>query len=120
MTVLVVEDEPQLRTMLAEFLQQEGFTVLTADCGSQAISLFRSHPEIALLISDILMPGMDGPSLAGALQSVNPNLPVLLMSGNCDPEQMDNTFAFIPKPFSFLDLLGKVKALTHIQTIAAA
>jgi two-component system, cell cycle sensor histidine kinase and response regulator CckA len=120
MTVLVVEDEPQLRTMLADFLQQEGFTVLTAGCGSQAIPLFRSHPEIDLLITDIVMPGMDGPSLAALLKSGNPDLPVLLMSGSCDPKQIDNTFAFIAKPFSFPDLLGKVKTLTHTQTIAAA
>ena len=120
MTVLVVEDEPQLRTMLADFLQQEGFTVLTAGCGSQAIPLFRSHPEIDLLVTDILMPGMDGASLAAALQSVNPDLPVLLMSGNCDSKQIDNSFAFIAKPFSFLDLLGKVKTLTQTQSTAAA
>ncbi len=84
MTVLVVDDEPQLRMMLTHFLGQEGFAVLTAGCGSEAISLFRSHPEIDLLITDILMPGMDGPSLAAALRSIKPDLAVLLMSGNCD------------------------------------
>lgn len=116
MTVLVVEDEPQLRTMLTHFLEQEGFAVLTAECGSQAIPLFSSHPEIGLLITDIVMPGMDGASLAAALHSVNPDLPVLLMSGNCDPKQIDNTFAFLPKPFSFVDLLAKIKTLTQTQS----
>src|SRR5262249_15721681 len=120
MTVLVVEDEPQLRTMLAEFLQQEGFAVLTAGCGSQAIPLFRSHPEIDLVITDILMPGMDGASLAADMQSVNPDLPVLLMSGNCDSKKIDNAFEFLPKPFSFVDLLGKVKTLTQTQSTAVA
>ena len=118
MTVLVVEDEPQLRTMLATFLEQEGFAVLTAGSGSQAIPLYRSHPEIDLLITDIVMPGMDGPSLAAALHSVNPDLPVLLMSGSCDPKQIDNTFEFLQKPFSFVDLLAKVKALTQTQSAA--
>jgi len=118
MTVLVVEDEPQLLTMLANFLEQEGFAVLTAGCGSQAISQYRSHPEIDLLITDILMPGMDGASLAAALQSDNPDLPVLLISGACDAKQIDNGFAFLPKPFSFGDLLAKVRTLTQAQTVA--
>jgi two-component system, cell cycle sensor histidine kinase and response regulator CckA len=119
MTVLVVDDEPQLRTMLANFLEQEGFAVFTAGCGSQAISLFRSHPEIDLLISDILMPGMDGPSLAAALRSLNADLAVLLMSGNCDPKQIDNAFAFLPKPFSFVDLLSKVRTVAPTRYAAA-
>ena len=118
MTVLVVEDEPQLLTMLANFLEQEGFAVITAGCGSQAISQYRSHPEIDLLITDILMPGMDGASLAAALQSDNPDLPVLLISGACDAKQIDNGFAFLPKPFSFGDLLAKVRTLTQAQTVA--
>ena len=109
MTVLVVDDEPQLRLMLANFLEQEGFAVLTAGCGPEAISLFRSHPETDLLITDIVMPGMDGASLAAALQSVNPDLPVLLMSGNCDSKQIDNAFAFLPKPFSLKQLATAVK-----------
>jgi two-component system, cell cycle sensor histidine kinase and response regulator CckA len=119
MTVLVVDDEPQLRTMLADFFEQQGFVVLTAGCGSQAISLFRSHPEIDLLITDILMPGMDGPSLAATLQSLNANLAVLLISGSCDPVQIDNAFEFLPKPFSFGDLLSKVRTITQDRYAAA-
>jgi CheY-like chemotaxis protein len=119
MAVLVVDDEPQLRMMLAGFLEQEGFAVFTAASGSQAIPLYHSHPEIDLLISDIHMPGMDGASLAAALQSLNPDLPVLLMSGNCDPAKIDNAFAFLPKPFSLVDLLAKVRALTRTQFAAA-
>ncbi|MGA7237897.1 MAG: response regulator [Bryobacteraceae bacterium] len=119
MTVLVVDDEPQLRMMLTHFLEQEGFSVLTAGCGSDAISLFRSHPEIDLLITDILMPGMDGPSLATALRSLNPDLAVLLMSGNCDSKQIESGFAFVSKPFSFIDVLAKVKSLTRSHSVAA-
>lgn len=119
MTVLVVDDEPQLRMMLTHFLGQEGFTVLTAGCGSEAISLFRSHPEIDLLITDILMPGMDGPSLAAALRSIKPDLAVLLMSGNCDCKQIENGFTFVSKPFSFMDVLSKVKSLTRSHSVAA-
>jgi two-component system, cell cycle sensor histidine kinase and response regulator CckA len=119
MTILVVDDEPQLRMMLAHFLEQEGFAVLTAGCGTQAISLFRSHPEIDILITDIVMPGIDGPSLAAALRSLNADLAVILMSGDCDPKQIDNGFAFVPKPFSFEDLLSKIRGLTRSRSIAA-
>jgi two-component system, cell cycle sensor histidine kinase and response regulator CckA len=119
-TVLVVDDEPLMCTMLAHFLKDEGFAVLTAACGSQAISLFRSHlGEIDLLISDIVMPGMDGPSLARELKSVNPDLAVLLMSGNCDSKQIDNTFAFLPKPFSMRNLLTRVRSLTRSRQAVA-
>jgi two-component system, cell cycle sensor histidine kinase and response regulator CckA len=119
MTILVVDDEPQLRMMLAHFLEQEGFAVITAGCGTQAISLFGSHPEIDLLITDILMPGMDGPTLAAALRGLNPDLAVVLMSGNCDAKQIDNDFTFVSKPFSFIDLLGKIKSLTRSRCVAA-
>jgi two-component system, cell cycle sensor histidine kinase and response regulator CckA len=115
-TVLVVDDEPMVCTMLAHFLENEGFTVFTAECGPQAISLSRSNPgKIDLLISDIVMPGMDGPSLATELKSVNPRLAVLLMSGNCDSKQIDNAFAFLPKPFSMLDLLARIRSLINSQ-----
>lgn len=119
MTVLVVDDEPQLRVMLAHFLEQEGFAVFTADCGTQAISLFRAHPEIDLLVSDIVMPGMDGPSLAAELRSLNAALPVILISGNCDPKQIDNGFALVQKPFSFTELLAKIRSLAPSRWVAA-
>ncbi len=111
-TVLVVDDEPMVRRMLARFLEDTGFTVFTAGCASEAVKLSRSQPHrIDLLISDIVMPGMDGPSLATELKAVNPELNVLLMSGNCDSGQIDNAFEFLPKPFSMFDLLARVRRL---------
>jgi two-component system, cell cycle sensor histidine kinase and response regulator CckA len=112
-TVLVVDDEPLICKMLAQFLEHEGFAVLTATCASQAISLSRACiGQIDLLISDIVMPEMDGPSLATALKTINPDLAVLLMSGNCDATQLENPFLFLAKPFSMPELLKKVHHLT--------
>jgi two-component system, cell cycle sensor histidine kinase and response regulator CckA len=120
-TVLVVDDEPLMCSMLTQVLQQEGFSVLTAACGTQALALFRSHRhEIDLLISDIVMPEMDGPSLAAKLRAECPDIPVLLMSGYCESYQLRNDFEFLPKPFSIADLLSRVRVLMqHIPAAAA-
>ena len=119
-TLLVVDDEPAVRGLVAHFLEHEGFLVLTARCGSEALSIARQHRgEIDLLISDIMMPGMDGPSLAKELRALEPRMPVLLMSGYCDVE-FDRTFAFLPKPFYMTDLLDKVRKLLPVAAQSAA
>jgi len=117
--VLVVDDEPLMRSMMTHVLQQEGFSVFAAGCGTQALSLFRSHPgDIGLLISDVVMPEMDGPSLAAKLKAERPDLPVLLMSGYCDGEQLNNNFEFLAKPFSMSDLLARVRNLAQRRAAA--
>ena len=112
MTILTVDDEPLVRTLLATVLRENGFQVLTADCAAQAIAIFQENGEdVDLLISDIVMPGMDGPSLALQLQAARPDLEVLLISGYCDAQQLDYGFEFLPKPFSVPDMLSKVRSL---------
>jgi CheY-like chemotaxis protein len=113
-TVLVVDDEPLIRSFVTEILQEEGHAVFAASCGSQALSLFQSHHrEIDLLISDVVMPEMDGPALATQLQTECPGLRVLLMSGYCDTGQRKNYFDFLPKPFSIPDLLQRIRSLAQ-------
>lgn len=112
-TVLVVDDEPVIRSLVTEVLQGEGHLVFSADCGAQALSLFRSHSEIDLLVSDIAMPEMDGPSLARRLRAERPGLPVLLMSGSCQNGQVNNRFEFLSKPFSITELLTRVRRLAE-------
>lgn len=112
MTILAVDDEPLIRTLLATVLHDNGFDVLTADCAAQAIDVFHDHPEdVDLLISDIVMPGMDGPTLATKLQMERPDLQILLISGYCDRAQLSRGFEFLPKPFAIPDMLSKVRAL---------
>ena len=111
-TVLVVDDEPMLREMVAQMLENDGFSVLTAGNGPDAIDLSRSHQgEIDLLVSDVRMPLMDGCTLANHLQAENPALPVLLMSGYCENETRRSRFPMLPKPFSMKSLLGVVRDL---------
>jgi two-component system cell cycle sensor histidine kinase/response regulator CckA len=113
MTILAVDDEPLLRNLIATVLQDHGYAVLTAESGAQAINIFRSHPgEIDVLISDIVMPGMDGPTLAVELLRSQPDLKVLLMSGFCDAAQLSFGFEFIAKPFALSDLIEKVRELS--------
>jgi two-component system cell cycle sensor histidine kinase/response regulator CckA len=120
MTILAVDDEPLLRNLIASVLEDNGFAVLTADSGAQAIDLFREHSgEIDLLLSDIMMPGIDGPSLATQLQRSRPDLKVLLMSGYCDPAQLGYGFEFLPKPFDLSDLVAKVRGLLGGQRVHA-
>jgi two-component system, cell cycle sensor histidine kinase and response regulator CckA len=118
-TVLVVDDEPVIRTMMTEILQQEGHSVFTAGSGAQALSVFRSHRrEIDLLISDIIMPETNGPELATKMQTERPGLPVLLISGSCDTMPANSSFEFLPKPFSIPDLLNRVRTLAQRREAA--
>jgi two-component system, cell cycle sensor histidine kinase and response regulator CckA len=114
-TILVVDDEPSIRRMLALVLQERGFAVLTAEGGQQALSMSRAHHgEIDLLVSDVTMPEMDGPTLAKNLVSENPTLPVLLISGYCDSEQFEKCrpFSLLPKPLYLASFLSAVQNLT--------
>jgi len=120
MKILAVDDEPLMRNLLTTVLQDNGYSVLTADSGVQAIDVFQKHPgEIGLLISDVVMPGMDGPSLAAELQRSQPDLKVLLISGYCNPEQLSGGFEFLPKPFALVEMIAKVRSLLRPNRLHA-
>jgi DNA-binding response OmpR family regulator len=111
MTILAVDDEPQIVGLIATILHKNGFDVLTADSAAHALSEFREHAEdIDLLITDVELPGLDGPSLAAQLQAKQPRLQVLLMSGYCEPE-LTHGFEFLSKPFTLDQMLGRVRSL---------
>jgi CheY-like chemotaxis protein len=81
-TILVVEDEDSLREVAREVLESSGYRVLTASCGTEALSVSASHPEpVRLLLADVVMPGMSGPELADRLRPQRPEMSVLFMSG---------------------------------------
>jgi two-component system, cell cycle sensor histidine kinase and response regulator CckA len=109
-TVLVVDDEPIICSLVTEVLRRDGHSVFTASTASQALYLFRSHGEIDLVVSDVLMPEMDGPSLARRLKAERPGLSVLLMSGCCESGQV-NSFDFLSKPFTLTELVSRVRTL---------
>ena len=119
--ILVVDDEPAIRALIACALQQKGFSVLTSGDSLGAISISRSwRGEIGLVITDVGMPRMDGATLARALLADDPSLPILFISAHHNPPGLDQFECpeFLAKPFSLDVLLSKVRALTR-QTAAA-
>jgi signal transduction histidine kinase/CheY-like chemotaxis protein len=80
-TVLVVEDEDEVRRFTVEMLRELGYTTLEAENAQRALALIDSHPEIALLFTDVVMPDMNGRLLANAALKRRPNLPVLFTTG---------------------------------------
>jgi len=115
-TVLVVDDEPLLRKLMRLELEEGGFQVLTAENGRDAMKVSRSHRgEIDVLVSDVMMPGMDGPALVQELLESDPNLPVLFVTGSTErvPLHKNERFPFIEKPFSPGNLVVTVRRLLH-------
>ncbi len=116
-TVLVVDDEPTLRSVIRRNLQREGFSVLMAEDGERALQLAKSHASpIDLLITDVVMPGVSGPELARRLRLERPQLGVLLISGytfeEAMPEAEDSqATAYLTKPFDTKALSDNVRAL---------
>ena len=107
-TVLLVEDEPMVRGVAERALTRHGYNVITADNGEEALELLATGEEIALLISDVVMPVMDGPTMVREARKTRPNLKILFMSGYAE-EQLRNSIdiddvAFLPKPFSVQEL----------------
>ena len=113
-TVLVVDDEPMIRSFARNVLETAGFSVRTAEDGTQGLEAFTRHSqEIVAVILDLSMPGRDGLEVLRELHSLVPNLPVLVMSGYSEQEvsiRCGGTGAsgFILKPFTPNDLIARV------------
>ncbi|MFO0581590.1 MAG: ATP-binding protein [Anaeromyxobacter sp.] len=100
-TVLLVEDDPNVRALAARALERRGYAVLTAADGEGALHLAASGLErVDLLVTDVAMPGMDGRALARKLRQLRPELPVLFISGYLasGPDSLEGPF--LPKPFT--------------------
>lgn len=104
-TVLVVEDQAQVRSLVRFILQSEGYRVLEAEHGRDALRVLRDHPEVALVLSDVSMPEMTGTELVRALASENRSLPVVLMSGFLDASHEELAVPLLRKPFERDQLL---------------
>ncbi len=114
-TILVVEDEELVRTMIAEALRRYGYQVLEARKGAEALVLHQEHQHpIDLLMTDVVMPEMSGQSLAERLVQANPHLKVLFTSGYSDNAIVRHGILleglhFIQKPFTIVALLQKIR-----------
>lgn len=120
-TVLLVEDEPVVRGLTARILRQQGYTVLEAENGKEALQIAQSQSllKIDLLLSDVIMPQVGGNSLAEQLKAIRPNLKVLFISGYNSSTVIDKCLlkegAFLQKPFSPRLLVFKVREVLDKQ-----
>lgn len=107
-TILLVEDEDMVRAVAERALTRAGYTVVTASQGEEGLERFAQMEKVDLIITDVVMPTMDGPAMVRALRAKRPDLPVLFMSGYAE-EQLRQSIdiddvAFLPKPFSVAQL----------------
>jgi CheY-like chemotaxis protein len=121
-TVLVVEDQAEVRKLAMAILSKNGYRLLEASSGPEALSLAEAFPEpIDLLVTDVVMPGMTGRELAGRLQTLRPGLKVLYTSGySADviarQGMLDPGVVYLSKPFTPGDLAGKVREVLGSST----
>ncbi len=120
-TILVVDDEPEIRKLVAAMAAKTGYSVITADSGEHAMTLFKNHHgAFELLITDVVQAGMSGPMLADKLTALQPDLKVLYMSG------FDNTMVvqkyvverghvLLTKPFTAKEFQAKLNGLLNIK-----
>ena len=118
-TVLVVEDEDAVRTLVQDALEEKGYTVLSASSGQEALELLSGYSDaVDLMVTDVIMPGLSGREVAEAVRSSRPELRVLYMSGYTD-DALDRhglqgtDDQFIQKPFTTLTLARRVHEILH-------
>jgi DNA-binding NtrC family response regulator len=114
-TILVVDDERLVLTLLARVLSEAGYEVLQADSAEEALKLSATS-NFDLLLTDLRMPGLSGQELALCLLQTRPGLPVIYMSGFCDRaaaglDALSGASEFLQKPFSRSALLTAVMAV---------
>jgi two-component system cell cycle sensor histidine kinase/response regulator CckA len=115
-TVLLVEDEDAVRSFAARALGTRGYRVLEASTGAEALEVFEEHHgEVDLVVSDVVMPEMDGPTLMKELREQNRDLKIIFISGYAEDAFRRNLdekedFMFLQKPFDLKELAATVKA----------
>jgi two-component system cell cycle sensor histidine kinase/response regulator CckA len=124
-TLLLVDDELPVRTLVERVMIRAGWQVIAAGSGEEALELVQAGdlaPALACLISDVVMPGMDGPALVRALRALQPDLPAILMSGYAEQSLRQSLQAadicFVSKPFSMADLRTALNRLVGIPEAA--
>lgn len=106
-TILVVDDEAFILSVISRMLEREGYNVVVAGSGEHALTLLGTF-SISLVLTDIRMPGMDGVQLAATILKRCPELPLLFVSGCCDLIPHEMNYGHIPKPFNTNDLVNRV------------
>src|SRR6184192_1609102 len=116
-TILLVEDDPTMRSVAQELLEKVGYRVLAAVDGAQGLTMYRAHrAELRLVLTDVIMPKLSGFQLYEAIRRDSPALKVLFTSGFPAPNYrktvgLDAAVAFVTKPWTASELLGRVRTL---------
>jgi two-component system cell cycle sensor histidine kinase/response regulator CckA len=111
--IMFVDDEPEVRSIARITLEQQGYRMIEAEDGVQALKLYNERKaEISLVITDVLMPNLDGLGLAARLHKISPDLPVLLLSGHVLEEDLwapgNARLRYLMKPYRLADLQAAV------------
>lgn len=117
--VLIVDDEEVIRDSFSMTLERAGYDVITAESGAEALTTLGSGHDVACVVSDIRMPGMDGLELLGRIREGHPNLPVIIISAHGTPEDAARAIKlgaldYFSKPFSAAEIEARIqKAVAH-------
>lgn len=123
-TILLVDDEELLRAGVQEMLEMTGYTVITAANGQEAMACL-TQQNIDLVITDLVMPKMDGVDFVDQVRKIRPDVPVIVVSGSTrnimqrygiDSIQVPGADASLSKPFKGVDLMSQIKALLESRT----
>jgi CheY-like chemotaxis protein len=105
--LMIVDDDPEVRIIVAEFLRDFGYRVIQADSGAEALRLLEQAPDLRMIITDIRMPDMSGFELADIATQRQRDLKVILISGYFVSQQIDRRF--LRKPFRMRELEAAVR-----------
>jgi len=124
-TILVVDDEPEIRKLVGAMVSNFGYTVLTADSGEHALTLYKNNGPLELLITDVIAPGMSGPMLADKLTELQPDLKVLYISGYDNTQVVqkyvvERGHRLLSKPFTVDELQATVRDLLGLAARGSA
>jgi len=124
-TILVVEDDPSVRGLVREILESAGHSVLVASDGLDAIRVAKNHAGVIdLMLTDVIMPSMNGRDLADRLATTRPDMDVLYMTGHREDAiahqgVLEAGVSLIAKPFSRGDLLNRIESMLQPKKAAA-
>ena len=118
-SILVVDDEPNYRLIIGQVLEREGYDVVEAGDGREALEIFRERPELGMVLTDITMPGEDGLELLSKLKVERPEVPVVMLTAHHDVKlavdaMRRGALDYLTKPFVNADLIRCVKKALEV------